>query len=58
MAMEALKARLTDTDGVVKRMAVDDRKKNMTLHEKGNSKLPWREAGQPCHLVDVVDSGQ
>ena len=28
------------------------------LHEKGNSKLPWRTAGQPRHLVDVVDSDQ
>ena len=25
------------------------------LHGKGNSKLPWRKAGQPSHPVDVVD---
>ena len=30
----------------------------MRLHGKGNSKLPWRKAGQPSHLVDVVDSNQ
>ena len=28
------------------------------LHGKGNPKLPWRRAGQPSHLVDVVDSDQ
>ena len=28
------------------------------LHGKGNSKLPWRKAGQTSHLVDVVDSDQ
>ena len=28
------------------------------LHGKGNSKLTWRKAGQPSHLVDVVDSDQ
>ena len=27
-------------------------------HGKGNSKLPWRKAGQPRHLVDVEDSHQ
>jgi len=30
----------------------------MRLHGKGKSKLSWREAGQPRHLVDVVDSDQ
>ena len=36
----------------------EDRKVDMRLHGKGNSKLPWRKAGQPRHLVDVVDSEQ
>ena len=34
------------------------RKVEVRLHGKGNSKLPWRKAGQPSHLVDVVDSDQ
>ena len=34
------------------------RKVNIRLHEKGDSKFPWRKAGQPRHLVDVVDSDQ
>ena len=34
------------------------RKVDIRLHGKGNSKLPWRKAGQPSHLVDVVDSDQ
>jgi len=34
------------------------RKVDIRLHGKWNSKLPWREAGQPRHLVDVVDSDQ
>ena len=34
------------------------RKVDTRLHGKGNSKLPWRKAGQPSHLVDVVDSDQ
>ena len=29
---------------------------DIRLHGKRNSKLPWRKAGQPSHLVDVVDS--
>jgi len=36
-----------------RRRTVDNR-----LHGKGNSTLPWRKAGQPRHLVDVVDSDQ
>ena len=28
------------------------------LYGKGSSELPWRKAGRPSHLVDVVDSGQ
>ena len=32
------------------------RKVNIRLHGKGNSKIPWRKAGQPSYLVDVVDS--
>ena len=35
-----------------------DRKEDIRLHGEGNSKLPWRKAGQPRHLVDVVDSDQ
>ena len=35
-----------------------DYRKVDRLHRKGNSKLPWRKAGQPSHLVDVVDSEQ
>ena len=31
---------------------------DIRLHGKGNSKLPWRKAGQPRHLVDVEDSDQ
>jgi hypothetical protein len=34
------------------------RKVDIRLHGKRNSKLPWRKAGQPSHLVDVVDSDQ
>jgi len=34
------------------------RKVDIRLHGKENSKLPWRKAGQPRHLVDVVDSDQ
>ena len=34
------------------------RKVDTRLHGKGYSKLPWRKAGQPGHLVDVVDSDQ
>ena len=30
----------------------------MRLNGRGNSKLPWRKAGQPIHLVDMVDSDQ
>ena len=33
-----------------------NRKVDITPHGEGNSKLPWRKAGQPRHLVDVVDS--
>ena len=35
-----------------------DRKVNIRLNGKGNSKLPWRKACPPSHLVDVVDSDQ
>ena len=34
------------------------RKVDIRLQDKGNSKLPWRKAGQPTHLVDVADSDQ
>ena len=34
------------------------RKVDIRLHGNGNSKLPWRKASQPSHLVDVVDSDQ
>jgi len=34
------------------------RKVDIRLHGKGNPKLLWRKAGQPSHLVDVVDSDQ
>ena len=34
------------------------RKVDIRLHGKGNAKLPQRKAGQPSHLVDVVDSDQ
>ena len=37
---------------------VESDPKQVRLHGKGNSKLPWRKAGQPRHLVDVVDSDQ
>ena len=32
-----------------------NRKVDVRLHGKGNSKLPWRKASQPSHVVDVVD---
>ena len=35
-----------------------DRKGDIRLHGKGNFKTPWRKAGQPRHLIDVVDSDQ
>ena len=35
-----------------------ERKVDIRLHEKDNSDLPWRKAGQPRHLVDVVDLDQ
>ena len=38
--------------------ACGGRKVDVRLHGKGNSKLPWRKAGRPRHLVDVVDSDQ
>jgi hypothetical protein len=31
---------------------------DIRLHGKGNSKLPWRKADQPRHLVDMEDSDQ
>ena len=34
------------------------RKVDMRLHGTGNSKLPWRKAGLPRHLDDVVNSDQ
>ena len=34
------------------------RKVDIRLHGKRNSKLTWRKAGQPRHLVDVEDSDQ
>ena len=40
------------------RVGCRDRKVDIRLHGKGNLKLPWRKAGQPRHLVDVVDSDQ
>ena len=33
-------------------------KVDMWLDGKGNPILPWRKAGQPSHLVDMVDSDQ
>ena len=39
-------------------LAMVNRKVDIRLHGKGNSKIPWRKAGQPGHLVDVVDSDQ
>ena len=33
-----------------------NRKVDIGLNGIGNLKLPWRKAGQPRHLVDVVDS--
>ena len=38
-----------------KKVSEEDRSVDVRLHGKGNSKLPWRKAGQPSHLVDVVD---
>ena len=38
--------------------AVYNMKEGIQLHGKGNSKLPWRKAGQPRNLVDVVDLDQ
>ena len=35
-----------------------NRKVDSRLHGKGNSHPPWRKAGQPSYLVDVVDSDQ
>ena len=32
--------------------------KGNSKHGRGTSKLPCRKAGQPSHLVDVVDSDQ
>jgi len=34
------------------------RRVDIRLHGKGNSKLAWSKAGQPRHLVDVVESDQ
>ena len=34
------------------------RKVDVRLPGKGNSKLPWREAGPPNHLDDTMDSDQ
>ena len=34
------------------------RKVDVGLHGEENSKLPWRKAGQPSNLVDVVYSDQ
>ena len=34
------------------------RKVDIRLLGKGHSRFPWRKAGQPGHLVDVVDSDQ
>ena len=39
-------------------MGPADRKVDSRLHGEGNSKLPWRKAGLPRHLVDVLDSDQ
>ena len=39
-------------------IAGENRKVDIRLHGKGNSKLPWRKAGQPKHLVDVEDLDQ
>ena len=39
------------------REIVVSRKVDIRLHGKENSKLPWRKAGQPSHLVDVLDPG-
>ena len=39
-------------------VAPADGKVDMRLHGTEDSKLPWRKAGQPKHLVDVVDSDQ
>ena len=33
-------------------------KVDIRLHGKENSKLLWRKAGRPSHLVDVMDSDQ
>ena len=38
------------------KLDLDPRKVDVRLPGKGNSKLPWREAGPPNHLDDKVDS--
>ena len=42
----------------IRRLALPLSKVDIRLHGKVNSKLPWRKAGQPSHLVDVVVSDQ
>ena len=39
-------------------LLLPSRKVDIKPHGKGNSKLSWRKAGQPRHLVNVVDSDQ
>ena len=36
----------------------ENRKVGIRLHGKKNSELSWRKAGQPSHLVAVVDWDQ
>jgi len=50
---------MLDPPGQVKKLLPSpQRKAEVRLYGKGNSKLPRRKAGQPSHLVDVVDSDQ
>jgi hypothetical protein len=50
---------MLDPPGQVKKLLPSpQRKVEIRLYGKGNSKGPRRKAGQPSHLVDVVDSDQ
>ena len=54
----SLAGRILPGSGILGHNHKDDRKVDIRLRGEGNSKLPWRKAGQPSHLVDVVDSDQ
>ena len=58
-SMKAVAAVQDGKDAMRRRGYLDrHRKVDSRLHGKRNSKLPWRKAGQPSHLVGVVDLDQ